>query len=310
MSSNWKKPPRYHPFSRFLRATLGADVRRVTVNGGFGCPNRDGTIGVGGCTFCVNPSFSPVAEEETLSLREQVTGALARARERGYSGRFFVYFQPFTNTHADVATLRRRYDEALCDDGIVGLAVGTRPDCVPEEVLVCVQSYTDRYQVWLEYGLQSCHDATLCRVNRGHTWGQFVDAVERTKGRGLLICVHAILGLPGETREHMRQTAERVAGLGIDGIKLRQLAIVKGAQMEAEHQRGEIATLTSEEYVSFAADFLERLPASVVIQRLVGDTPGDLLLAPKWEETKSQVLSAITNELRSRGTWQGALHAG
>ena len=308
--SHWKTTTRYYPFSRFLRETFGCDVRRIAVNGGFGCPNRDGAIGVGGCTFCVNPSFSPVAGDQAPSIRQQVLSAIGQARGRGFDGRFLVYFQPFTNTHAEVDTLHRRYDEALCDEGIVGLAIGTRPDCVPNHVLDLVQSYTDRCQVWLEYGIQSCHDATLDRINRGHTWEAVVDAVERTRGRGILICVHAILGLPGETREHMRQTAERVAGLGIDGIKLRQLAIVKGAQMEAEHERGEVATLTGEEYVSLIADFLERLPESIVVQRLVGDTRSDLLLAPKWEESKSQVLSAITNELRRRGTWQGSLFAG
>ena len=304
---DWKTTTRYYPLRRFFRETLGCDVRKVTVNGGFGCPNRDGTIGEGGCSFCVNESFSPVAADDAPNIRKQVLGAISQAESRGGAGKFLVYFQPFTNTHAEVDTLRAGYDEALCHDDIVGLSIGTRPDCVPDEVLDLVQSYTDPYQVWLEYGLQSCHDATLDRLNRGHHWDAFADAVERTKGRGILVCAHVILGLPGETREHMRQTAERLADVGVDGIKLRQLVIVKGAPIEAEYQRGEVATLTCEEYVSLAGDFLERLPESTVVQRLVGDTSDDLLVAPKWQESKSQVLSAITEELRWRGALQGAL---
>ena len=305
---DWKSTTRYYAFSRFLRETFGCEVRRITINGGFGCPNRDGTVGVGGCTFCVNPSFSPAADGEATSIREQVLGAISKARERGFTGKFLVYFQPFTNTHADVAALRSRYDEALCHDDLVGLALGTRPDCVPNDVLDLVRSYTGRYQVWLEYGLQSCHDRTLDRVNRGHHWDAFVDAVARTNARGILVCAHLILGLPGETHDDIRQTAERVAELGIDGVKLRQLDIVEGAPLAEEYRRGKVATLSCEEYVSLAADFLERVSGSVVVQRLAGETRGGSLIAPKWQESKSQVLSAITNELRDRGTWQGAVH--
>lgn len=317
---DWESTTRYYPFSRFLRENFGCKVRKITVDGGFTCPNRDGTVGAGGCAYCVNRSFSPAVQGERLSIREQVARGIQRVRgprgvetqqaaryERGDT-KFIVYFQPFTNTYADVQTLRQRYDDAVAHEGVVGLAIGTRPDCVPDEVLDLIESYTSRFQVWLEYGLQSAHDRALDRINRGHHWAEFADAAARTQGRGIYICAHVILGLPGETREDMKQTAERVGSLGIDGIKLHHLAIVKGSRLEREYGQGAIETLSCQDYVSLAADFLERLPSTVVVQRLVGDTYGDLLVAPKWLEAKPQIIAAITAELGRRGSHQGALH--
>lgn len=305
--ADWKTTARYYPFSRFVRETFGCKVRKITVNGGFSCPNRDGTIGVGGCSFCVNESFSPAANREPLPIREQVAQAIAQAKGRGRDEKFMVYFQPFTNTYADVATLKKRYDEAVAHEDVVALAIGTRPDCVPDEVLDLVESYTSRCQVWIEYGLQSAHDHTLDRINRGHGWTEFQNAVTLTHPRAILVCAHVILGLPGETRDDMRQTANRLAALDIDGVKLHHLAIVRGSPLEEEHRRGLVPTLTSHEYASLAADMLERLPETVVVQRLVGDTRGGLLVAPVWSETKQQVLAAITQELGQRDSCQGAL---
>jgi len=311
MPSDWQTTTRYYGFAKYLRDQFDRPVRKITVDAGFGCPNRDGTIGVGGCSFCVNDSFSPATGMAALSVRDQIVKGIKRSDASGASAdtAFIVYFQPFTNTHADVQTLRQAYGQALCGDRVVGLAVGTRPDCVPDEVLDLIQGYTEHSQVWIEYGVQSSHDRTLDRIGRGHHWDSVVDAVTRTRGRGILVCAHVILGLPGETRDDMRVTAERLALLGIDGIKLHHLAIVRGSRMEAEHERGEITLLASDEYASLAADLLERLPQHVVVQRLVGDTRGDLLVAPKWDETKQQVIAAITAELQRHGTHQGALVA-
>ena len=308
--ADWKTTARYYPFSRFLRETFGSRVRKITVNGGFSCPNRDGTVGVGGCSFCVNESFSRAADAQPLPIRQQVAQAIAQAKERGRDEKFMVYFQPFTNTYADTKTLKERYDEAVAHEDVVALAIGTRPDCVPDEVLDLIESYTSRGQVWVEYGLQSSHDRTLDRINRGHGWAEFEDAVTRTRPRGILVCAHVILGLPGEKRDDMRETASRLAAVGIDGIKLHHLTIVRGSTLEADHRRGLVPTLTSRDYVSLAADLLERLPATVVVQRLVGDTRGGLLVAPIWEETKQQVIAAITAEFGRRDTRQGALWEG
>lgn len=305
--ADWKSTTRYYPFSQFLRENFGCRVRKITVDGGFTCPNRDGTVGSGGCAYCVNRSFSPAVQGGRLSVREQVARGIQRIPGRRGDTKFIAYFQPFTNTYAELPILRQRYDEALEHEAVVGLAIGTRPDCVPDEVLDLVQSYTSRCQVWLEYGLQSAHDHTLDRINRGHHWAEFEDAVARTRGRGIYVCAHVILGLPGETPAHMRQTAERTAALGIDGIKLHHLAIVKGSRLEQSYRHGEITMLDCEQYVSVTADFLERLPATAVVQRLVGDTYGDLLVAPVWWKTKPQIIAAITAELRRRGSHQGAL---
>ena len=305
--ADWQTTTRYYPFSRFVRETFGCKVRKVVVNGGFSCPNRDGTIGGGGCSYCVNESFSPAADKQPLPIHEQVAQAIAQARERGREEKFMVYLQPFTNTYADVATLKSRYDEAVAHEEVVALAIGTRPDCVPDDVLDLIESYTARGQVWIEYGLQSASDRTLERINRGHGWAEFEDAVTRTRPRGILVCAHVILGLPGETRDDMRETANRLAALGIDGVKLHHLAIVRGSPLAEEFRRGLVPTLTSRDYASLAADMLERLPETVAVQRLVGDTCGDLLIAPVWAETKQQIIAAITEELAQRGSCQGAL---
>jgi radical SAM protein (TIGR01212 family) len=306
VSDDWKTTTRYYTFSQFLRETFGCKVHKVSVNAGFGCPNRDGTIGAGGCAYCVNASFSPSAGQAQLSVHEQVARAVARVQRHDPGAKFLAYFQPFTNTYADTATLRARYDEAVSHPSVVGLAIGTRPDCVPDAVLDLVEGYARRMHVWLEYGLQSAHDHTLARMNRGHGWAAFADAVRRTKGRGIRVCAHVILGLPGENRGHMCETAEQVAQAGIDGVKLHHLAIVKGSALEAAYARGEVQTLQCEQYVALAADFLERTPERVVIQRLVGDTYGELLIAPRWPQAKQQVLAAVTAELRGRGSRQGS----
>lgn len=300
--NDWTTTTRYYAFSRYLRETFGCKVQKIPVTAGFTCPNRDGAVGTRGCTFCANESFSPAAAQHGESIRGQVL----RGMESSRASKFIAYFQPFTNTYADLDTLRRRYDEALLPD-VIGLAIGTRPDCVADPVLDLIESYTARAQLWLEYGVQSCHDRTLDRIARGHRWCDVVDAVRRTQGRGILICAHIILGLPGESVDDVRVTAERIAELGIDGVKLHHLAVVKGTPLEAEYRAGKIDTLSVEQYVALAADVLERLPGRVVVQRLVGDTRGDWLVAPKWPVAKGQVLSAITCELARRNTHQGSL---
>ena len=296
----------YYPFSAYLRERFGCKVQKVSLHAGFTCPNRDGAVGVGGCTYCVNRSFNPQAGRPAQPIREQMVHGMSYLRRRYGAKKFFAYFQAFTNTYADPATLRARYDEAVDFPDVVGLSIGTRPDCVPNDVLDLVQSYTDHLEVWLEYGLQSAHDRTLRRVNRGHDFAAFQDAVERTRSRGIRVCVHVILGLPGETREDMMATAHAVAEADIDGIKLHHLYIVRGTAMEKTYRAGEVDIFSAEEYVNVACDFLERIPSRVAVQRLVGDTAStDVLLAPCWPESKSEILQMVTREFRRRGTTQG-----
>jgi len=302
----WFKERRYYPFGEYLREKYGCRVHKITIHGGFTCPNRDGTKGVGGCIYCVNESFSPVAKKASVPIEQQVREGIEFMRRRYGAEKFIAYFQPFSNTYADVETLKKRYDAALCDPDIVGLSIGTRPDCVPDEVLDLVQSYTDRYEVWLEYGIQSVHDRTLKMINRGHLYEDFEDAVMRTLGRGIKICTHVILGLPGESHEDMMVTAQKVSALPIDGIKIHHLYVAKGTPLERLYREGKVKVMSVEEYVPLAADFLERIRSNISVQRLVGDTHGDVLVAPVWKMSKAAVFDAISAELRRRNSYQGA----
>ena len=296
----------YYPFSAWLRRRFGCKVHKVSLHAGFTCPNRDGKAGSGGCTYCVNESFSPQAGQPLRPVREQMADGIGYMRRRYHAAKFIAYFQAFSNTYADLATLKRLYDEAVDFPDVVGISIGTRPDCVPDDVLDLIQSYTDRVDVWVEYGIQTAHDETLRRVNRGHDFACFHDAVARTRGRGIHVCAHVILGLPGETHEMMMQTAEALQPLGLEGIKLHHLYIARHTPLEAEYRAGRVPLFTVEEYVRTACDFLERIPAGVAVQRLVGDTTSsDVLLAPLWPHTKTDVLRMISEEFRRRGTMQG-----
>ncbi|HIE13138.1 MAG TPA: TIGR01212 family radical SAM protein [Desulfotomaculum sp.] len=294
---------RYYTFRRFLRGLLGSPVYKIPLDAGFGCPNRDGTAGVGGCTFCLNRAFSPFAGDRT-AVSEQLR-AFKAARRPGE--RYIAYFQAYTNTYAPLETLRGLYEEALSDPDVVGLAVATRPDCVPDSVLELLQGYTGRWMVWVEYGLQSSNNETLKRINRGHDFAAFLDAVGRTKGRGIYVGAHVILGLPGETRADLLRTAEALNTSGVDGVKLHHLQVFKGTALAAEWSEGRVGVLTVDEYVSVACDFIESLSPQTVILRLVGDVTDEaLLLAPRWGVSKAQVIGAIDAELGRRGTRQGS----
>lgn len=296
----------YYPFSAYLRSRYGCKVHKVSIHAGFTCPNRDGRAGVGGCAYCVNESFSPQAGKPVRPVREQMADGIEYMRRRYHARKFFAYFQAFSNTYAEVPLLRRLYDEALEFPDVVGLSIGTRPDCVPDDVLDLVQEYTARAEVWLEYGLQSAHDSTLKRINRGHDFACFKDAVARTLPRGIRVCAHVILGLPGEGREDMLATAGALAPLGVHGVKLHHLYIARQSALERDYLAGQIKLFTAEEYVPVACDFLERIPADVTVQRLVGDmTSAGVLLAPSWPQTKTDVLRMITEEFRRRGSAQG-----
>lgn len=299
----------FYPYGRFLRERFGCRVCKLTVDAGFTCPNRDGSRGTGGCIYCDNAAFSPAAGSR-LPVREQLEKEKRLAAARYGATRFLAYFQPFSNTYGPVERLRALHDEALAVEGIVGLSLGTRPDCVPPEVLDYLESLARRTHLWVEYGLQSSHDAILALINRGHDYAEFADAVRRTQGRGIFICVHLILGLPGETPEMMRQTAERVAALSPDGVKLHHLHVVRDTPLEKMHAAGQVRLLDIDEYVSLCADMLERLPPWTVLQRFVGDVQGQRLVAPQWGAGKLRVLEMIQAELARRGTRQGSRYAG
>ena len=290
-----------------MRERFGCKVYKLPIDAGFTCPNRDGKIGYGGCTYCYNPSFSPPILLQKSSISLQVKYRKALLKRKGKVNKFLVYFQSYTNTYAKVKILKRLYDEAIQDKDVIGFCIGTRPDCVPDEVLDLIESYAKDYHIWLEYGLQSMHDETLLRIRRGHNFAQFGDAVKRTQGRNIFICVHIILGLPGEAKEDILKTTRALVRMGIDGIKLHHLQVIKNTRIAKEFSKGEFKVLSLEDYIKLVCDVLELLPARITIQRLVGEVLQDkMLVAPRWNLNKHQILSAIDQELIGRGSFQGS----
>ena len=296
---------RYYAFSRFLTEKFGGKVYRVTIDAGFTCPNVDGTVTTGGCIFCDNRSFSPNRRLPRSSIREQVERGIGQLEDRYGAKQFLAYFQAATNTYAPVDKLRKLYQEAVQHPQIVGLAIGTRPDCVPDPVLDLLEAQARQRYVCVELGLQSMHDRSLDWMNRGHHYDAFLDAVDRCQGRGFDICAHVILGLPGESPADMLATAEALAALPIQAVKIHNLHVVRDTPLADLHARGEVRMLEQPEYVGLVCDFLERLRPDQVIQRLQGDAPPDYLIAPLWCLDKATLLRDIDAELERRDSWQG-----
>ncbi|MBW2430139.1 MAG: TIGR01212 family radical SAM protein [Deltaproteobacteria bacterium] len=296
---------RYKDLNTYLRSLYGCRVQKITVDAGLSCPNRDGTVSTGGCIYCNARGSGSGAFVRGLSVTEQLLQGKRALAGRYKAKKFLAYFQSFSNTYAALDRLQRFYDEALAVEDIIGLSIGTRPDCVTEAVLELLQDYAQKYLIWIEYGLQSASDATLALINRGHDVRCFKDAVRATANRGIKICVHVILGLPDETREDMLHTARTIADLEIDGLKLHLLYVVKGTRLEALYRRGKYRCLEQHEYVDLVCDFLERIPPKMIIQRLTGDPHPQELTAPQWSLNKSQTLAQIRATLEIRDSWQG-----
>ncbi len=289
-----------------LLREFGERVHKVTVDAGFTCPNRDGTRGTGGCTFCNNRSFHPQAPR--AGVAEQVRAGMACVARRTHARKVIAYFQTYTNTYAPVSELERLYDEALAVPGVVGLSVGTRPDCLSEPIVALLASYQARgFVVWVELGLQSSFDETLKRVNRGHSFAEYQAAVALLHTYALPVCTHLIIGLPGEGPMHARETLARVLALGVAGLKFHPLHVVRGSRLAHDWRRHAFEPLALGDYVSTVADLIERTPRRVVFHRLTGTARAALLLAPAWCSGKWRVLNAITQELARRQTRQGAL---
>ncbi len=297
---------RYKDLNTFLRKYFGERVQKISIDAGFTCPNRDGTISSGGCIYC-NPKGSGTgAYSRGISVREQLEAGKKRLGKRYKAKKFLAYFQSYTNTYGTVNELEKIYDEALSVDGVCGLSVGTRPDCIDEKKIGLFENYAKNgYLIWIEYGLQSIHDKTLVKINRGHDFKCFEKAWELTRNRGLYTCVHVILGLPGETREDMIETAKVISDMGIEGVKLHLLYVVKGTLLEKEFLGKNFRCLTQKEYVEIAADFIENISSEMVVHRITGDPHIDELTAPFWSLRKDETLTMINKELSIRGTSQG-----
>jgi hypothetical protein len=284
----------------------GERVHKIALDAGFTCPNRDGTKGRGGCSFCNNVSFSPDADVR-LELGAQIAKARLAIAKRTRAQKFIAYFQAYTNTYDKVDALEVLYRVALDEPDMVGIAVGTRPDCVTSDVLDLLDRFRDQGQeVWLELGLQSSFDKTLERINRGHTFAEYRSTAVAARQRGIPLCTHLIVGLPGETETHCHATLDRVLEIGVDGLKLHPLHVVKHTLLAHQWRQGEYLPLAREEYIGMAANLIERTPGDIVYHRVTATATRDILLAPGWCAEKWNVLNGIESELRQRGTRQGS----
>jgi len=295
----------YYRFSDYLKETFGEKVYRVPVDAGFSCPNRDGTKGIGGCIYCDSRGSAAPFVRRELSIREQIEDGVQRVLKRYKARKFIVYFQAFSNTYESPEILEKIYIQAVGFDGMVGVAIATRPDCIDRQRLEVIQKAFEGFHVWMEYGLQTIHEQTLAWMQRGHGVEAFIRAVEMTRDFPFRVCAHIIFGLPGETREMMLETVRFLAELGIDDLKIHMLHILKGTRLAGIYEKAPFELLTMEEYIPLVCDALEILPQSVVIQRLTGDAPEENLIAPKWILKKQETLSGIRAELVRRRSHQG-----
>jgi radical SAM protein (TIGR01212 family) len=299
----------YFACNFFLRQRFGRRVQKVSIDAGFTCPNVDGTVATGGCTFCDNRSFSPSRRLPRVSIHGQIDQSIARMRLRYRNCRdFLAYFQPATNTYAPVEMLRTVYEEALAHPQIVGLVIGTRPDCMPDDVLELLIELAGRIYLSVEFGMQTMHDRSLDWMNRGHHHDAMIDAVERSRGCGFEIGAHVILGLPGESQADMLATARELGRLGVDAVKIHNLYCVKNTPLADQVIRGEVRLMERVEYVRTLVDFIELLPPTMIVDRISGDAPPDYFIGPSWCLDKPAVITAVLAEFARRSTWQGRHH--
>lgn len=296
---------RYHTWNYYLRHKFGGKVFKVALNGGFTCPNIDGTKGHGGCTYCSDLGSGDFAGNPEKSITEQFFEVKERMHKKWSEAKYIAYFQANTNTYDSVEGLRKRFEPVLCEENVVGLSIATRADCLGDDVLEYLSELNLRTSLIVELGLQSVFDETGERINRCHTYAEFLHGYRELKKRGIDVCIHLIVGLPGETPEMMRESARRVAELEPHSVKLHLLHILRGTMLEKQYRNGEFEVLTREEYVNIIVDMLELLPKETVIQRLTGDGGRDVLVAPLWSLKKFVVLNEIDKEMVRRNCCQG-----
>jgi radical SAM protein (TIGR01212 family) len=293
---------RYYSFNRYLQGKFGQRVQRISIDAGFTCPNLEEA-----CIYCNNKAFSPYVGT-AKTIKEQIEKSLEFYRKRGKVNKFIAYFQAFTNTYEKADILKKKYDLIKEFPEIVGLFISTRPDCVDEEKIKLISNYQKDYLVWIEYGLQTTNNRILKRINRRHSYEDFLEALELTRKYGINVGAHIILGLPWANYKDMTEDAEKLSGLDIQGLKFHILHVLKNTKLEELFKKGKIKTLSQEEYIRFISDFLERIPPNIVILRLVSEALKDCLVSPLWMNHKSQVLLDIRKELKRRNSYQGVLY--
>ncbi|WP_141433748.1 TIGR01212 family radical SAM protein [Bacillus sp. 03113] len=296
---------RYHTWNYHLRNTFGHKVFKVALDGGFDCPNRDGTVAYGGCTFCSAAGSGDFAGNRADDLEKQFIEIKQKMHTKWKDGKYMAYFQAYTNTHAPVEILREKFERVLTQDGVVGLSIATRPDCLPGDVVEYLAELNERTYLWVELGLQTVHERTALLINRAHDFACYVEGVKKLRKHGIRICSHIINGLPLESHDMMMNTAKTVSNLDVQGIKIHLLHLLKGTPMVKQYEKGMLEFLSFEKYVQLVCDQLEILPPEMIVHRITGDGPIDLMIGPMWSVNKWEVLNAIDAELMRRNSWQG-----
>ena len=299
---------RYLDYSSFIKSTFGERVQKISLDIGFSCPNRDGSKGYGGCTYCNNNTFNPDYCEPTKSIKEQLEQGIAFFGKKYNSIHYLAYFQAYTNTYSDLDSLKKMYEEALNVDGVIGLVIGTRPDCISDEVIEYLSFLSKKYFISLEFGVESTNEKTLLSVNRCHTFEETKATFEKCKNKGFHLGAHIILGLPGEAKKDLLNHAFEVSKLPIDTLKMHHLQIVKNSVMAIQHKRNpeNFNLFSSEDYIEFISNFISHLRPDIIIERFISETPQDLLIAPKWNNLKNfEVVAKIDKKLIEKNCWQG-----
>lgn len=300
----------YNEFGPWLKEKVGEKVQKISINAGFTCPNRDGRLGVGGCTYCNNQTFNPAYCRTERTVAEQLEEGKNFFARKYPEMKYLAYFQAYTNTYGELEEIKAKYEEALSVDGVVGLVVGTRPDCMPDELLDYLEALNRRCFLIVEYGIESTYDKTLVRINRGHDFQCTRDAVERTASRGIITGGHMILGLPGETPEEIRTQAAIISSLPLDTLKLHQLQLIKGTRMAEEYETSpqDFHLYSADEYVDLVIDFVELLRPDIVLERFVSQSPSSLLAVPGWGLKNYEFVEKVRRRMKERKTWQGRLY--
>ena len=300
----------YYDFGSFLSQYFEGKVQKISIHAGFTCPNRDGSKGTGGCTYCNNQTFNPEYCNPHLGIRRQLEDGISFFARKYPEMRYLAYFQAYTNTYGELEQLKAMYEEALAVEGVVGIVIGTRPDCMPDTLLDYIEELSHRTFVMVEYGIESANDNTLQHINRGHDFATAVDAIRRTHERDILVGGHLILGLPGEDHAELMRQAETIATLPLDMIKLHQLQLIRGTRMSREYDEHpeDFHLYTVDEYINLAIDYIERLPETMVVERFISQSPRSLLIAPDWGMKNYQFVDRLRRCMQERGAWQGRLY--
>lgn len=296
---------RYYTWNRHLRDHFGHKIMKIALDAGFDCPNRDGTVAYGGCTFCSAAGSGDFAGDRVDPIATQFKKIKEKMHKKWKDGKYIAYFQAYTNTHAPLPVIKEKFEAALAQENVVGLSIATRPDCLPDDVVDYLAELNERTYLWVEVGLQTIHEETARLVNRAHDFNLYKEGVEKLRSRGIRVCTHIINGLPLEDRDMMMETAREVARLDVQGIKIHLLHLLKGTPMVKQYEKGMVEFLEKDDYIRLVADQLEVIPPNMIVQRITGDGPIELMIGPMWSVNKWDVLNGIDAELEKRGSWQG-----